>query len=163
MNNKLKLGFIISAMTLMPGLAFAQWRVLSWGDLVDFFYDVIYTLIPIIVSLAVLVFIWGVFRYVVSPNEEDKARGKQVMIWGIVGIFVMVSVWGLVNIIEGTLGLDSDRYRGNFPEVPEPESRSGPSGNNLVNNNPSNTTDSDPYYWIPPNDDGVSPVPYEDL
>ena len=131
---KMKKLFALVLPFLVPTLAFAQvdTSISSFDDILLFVSRIINSLIPIIISLAVLVFIWGVFRYVVSPNEEDKARGKQVMIWGIVGIFVMVSVWGLVNIIEATLGLDSDRYRGNFPEVPEPESRSGPSSNNLL-------------------------------
>ena len=60
--------------------------------------------VPLIISLAVVWFLFQVFRYAVAGNEEDKAKAKTQMIWGIVGIFVMVSVWGLVAILQSTFG-----------------------------------------------------------
>jgi|SRR3989344_3587317 len=101
---------------LVPALAFAQvdTSVSSFDDILLFVSRIINSLIPIIISLAVLVFIWGVFRYVVSSDEEAKGKGKNLMIWGIVGIFVMVSVWGLVNVLRNTFNLDTNR-----PDVPE--------------------------------------------
>ena len=36
---------------------------------------------------------------------EDKETGKQIMIWGIIALFVMVSVWGLVNVLSNTTGI----------------------------------------------------------
>jgi hypothetical protein len=65
-------------------------------------------LVFLIVGLAVVYFLWGVAKFVLAVNEE-KARdeGKKQMIWGIIGIFVMVSVWGLVNVIAGTFPLNN--------------------------------------------------------
>lgn len=61
--------------------------------------------ITLIVSGAIVVFLWGVFKFVRSEGKEKEA-GKSMMVWGIVGIFVMVSVWGLVNILRGTFNLN---------------------------------------------------------
>lgn len=60
--------------------------------------------LPLIVSIAVVWFVYQVFRYAVAGDEDEKAKAKGQMIWGIVGIFVMVSVWGLVAILQSTFG-----------------------------------------------------------
>jgi uncharacterized membrane protein len=63
--------------------------------------------VPIVISLAVVWFIFNVFMYAVAGDEEKKASAKKQMIWGIIGIFVMVSVWGLVNILQSTFNTKS--------------------------------------------------------
>lgn len=69
--------------------------------------NVVDAIIPFVIGLAVLVFIYGVFNFVTSAGDEEaRANAKHLIIWGIIGIFVMVSVWGLVNILTGTFGLD---------------------------------------------------------
>ena len=53
-------------------------------------------------------FVWGVVQYVINADEESKkSKGKQFMIWGIIALTVMVSVWGLVKIVGDTFGIDS--------------------------------------------------------
>lgn len=63
-------------------------------------------LVPLLIGLGVVVFIYGVLILMFSEGGEKKEEGKQYMLWGIIGIFVMVSVWGLVNILKGTFGLN---------------------------------------------------------
>ena len=64
-------------------------------------------LVPLLIALAVVFFIYGVIISVFSEGGEKKEEGKQYMLWGIVGIFVMVSVWGLVAILQGTFNLQT--------------------------------------------------------
>jgi len=64
-------------------------------------------IVPLLIGLAVVVFIYGVLILMFSDSGEKKEEGKQYMLWGIIGIFVMVSVWGLVNILKGTFDLDN--------------------------------------------------------
>lgn len=72
------------------------------------FSKIVSALMPFIVGLAVLFFMWGVFQFIrASGNEEELTEGRNRMIYGIIGIFVMVSVWGLVNLLDKTFGLDS--------------------------------------------------------
>jgi len=59
-------------------------------------------LIPLAFVLALLFFFWGIAKYVWSVGEA-KDEAKSVMIWGIVALFVMSSVWGLVAFIQGEL------------------------------------------------------------
>lgn len=61
-------------------------------------------LVPVLFAIAFIVFLWGVFQYFIrgAHDEEEKEKGKSLMLWGLIGFFVMVSVWGLVNILVGT-------------------------------------------------------------
>ena len=63
-----------------------------------------YILNPIIgfmFAVAVVMFIYGIVEYIWSADNEDKvAVGKKHMIWGIVGIFVMMGVYGILNILS---------------------------------------------------------------
>ena len=78
------------------------------GDLLNYATCLlIKSVVPLIVALAVVMFIWGVVQYVINSDEEAKReKGKQFMIWGIIGLTVMVGVWGLVSIVGSTLGIE---------------------------------------------------------
>jgi len=63
-------------------------------------------LIPIVIGLALLAFFYGLVKFLFSNASADaKDDGKRIMIWGVVAMFVMVSIWGLVNFIQGTTGV----------------------------------------------------------
>src|SRR3989338_5699758 len=63
-------------------------------------------LVPVLFAAAFIVFLWGAFdTFIVGANNEEvKEKGKNLMLWGLIGFFVMISVWGLVNILTGTTG-----------------------------------------------------------
>src|SRR5690606_30841410 len=67
---------------------------------------IVQALIPIVIGLGVLVFLWGVLKYVLNSSDAGKAEGRTFMLWGIIALFVMVSVWGLVNILRDSLELN---------------------------------------------------------
>ena len=69
--------------------------------------DFINVLMPFIISLTVLVFIWGIFRMVTSADGSAREEARGYITWGIVALFVMVSVWGLVNILVSSFGLNN--------------------------------------------------------
>lgn len=72
------------------------------------------SIIPLIFTIAVAFFVWGVVQYMLADaNEQKRETGKQYMVWGIIALTVMVTMWGLVNILAGTFGLDS----GFIPQV----------------------------------------------
>ena len=72
-----------------------------------FIGGILQPIVPLLIGLGVVVFIYGVLILMFSEGGEKKEEGKQYMIWGIIGIFVMVSVWGLVNVISGSFKLDN--------------------------------------------------------
>ncbi|MFA5998005.1 MAG: hypothetical protein WC814_01270 [Candidatus Paceibacterota bacterium] len=64
-------------------------------------------IIPLIFALAFLVFIWGVLKYFIFSigDEGKRSEGRQFVLWGILGMVVLLSVWGFVNIVLSTLGI----------------------------------------------------------
>ncbi len=88
------------------------------GSLIDGITGVFKTLIPIMLSLAMLVFFWGLVKFINHADDEKAvAEGKGLMVWGMIGIFVMVALWGIVGFIQNQLGLDSGAAVGTLPSM----------------------------------------------
>lgn len=61
-------------------------------------------IIIIIVSLSLLSFLWGLARFILSAGSDTgREKGKKIMVWGLVALFVMVSLMGIVTLIRVTL------------------------------------------------------------
>lgn len=68
--------------------------------------------IPLLVGLAVVGFVYGIIKYFLNPdNEEKRKQGKSFMLWGFIALFVMVSMWALVGLFTGT-------FTGGNPVIP---------------------------------------------
>lgn len=76
-------------------------------------------IIPLLFSIALVFFIIGIVKFFVG-GEEKLAEAKQMALWGIIGLFVMFSVWGLVNILINTFGFSNQ-----IPGLRGPGSTSG--------------------------------------
>lgn len=81
----------------------------TFCSVIDFFLLQINRAIPILISISLIVFVWGVFRYV-SYEGDDRQKSRNVMLYGIIGLFVMISVWGLVALVYNTLNLNNSNY-----------------------------------------------------
>lgn len=104
-----------------PLFAFAQYGNLNQ---VDSFVDNIVkfmngTLVPAIFALAFLVFLWGMFNTFIlgGGDEEKQEKGKQLMMYSIAGFVVMVSLWGIVNLVADGFGFQNSEIR-NIPNLP---------------------------------------------
>ena len=64
--------------------------------------DLFSAILPLILSLAIIYFLWGLTRYMLKAGEE-QADARQQMVWGIIILFVMVSIWGFVSILSATI------------------------------------------------------------
>jgi TRAP-type C4-dicarboxylate transport system permease small subunit len=79
----------------------------------DFLHKVIEHIInPIIILLfavAIVVFLYGVFEYAKNAdNQESRATGSRHILFGLIGLFIMVSVFGIINIIVNTIGANPE-------------------------------------------------------
>ena len=63
--------------------------------------------IPVLIGLGVILFVWGVVMYVLASEEEAKKAGRDRMIYGIIGLAVIIGLWGLVRILTNTFGVDN--------------------------------------------------------
>ena len=65
--------------------------------------------VVLLVSFAVIFFIYGITKYITAGEDEDKRnKMKNLMIYGIIGLFVMVSMWGLVIFLGTTFGIEQE-------------------------------------------------------
>ena len=92
--------------SLKPGASCSN-KIKTFGDIFTFAACVINSfLLTIAVTFAVIYFIWGVVRYVLSADSvEERKKSRQVIIWGVISIFVIVSVWGIVAAFRTILGI----------------------------------------------------------
>ncbi len=61
-------------------------------------------LIILMFALAVVYFSWGLAEFIRGQDSEDAiAKGKQHMLWGVIGVFIMMSVWGILGLIQKTV------------------------------------------------------------
>ena len=77
------------------------------GDIITTVGGLINKVIPLLISVGVVYFVWGVVQFVIADGEEAKTKGRDHMIYGIVGLMAIFSMWGLVNIITKTFGINS--------------------------------------------------------
>ena len=104
------LPFLLFVVLLMPGSALAV-QDLSTGNIGLFIGNIISfinrILVPLVFAIAFLVFIWGMFQTFIlgGGDEEKQSKGKQLMLYAIVGFVIMVSIWGIVNLVAGGFGL----------------------------------------------------------
>ena len=83
--------------------------MLSTQALVNNFTNVIVNpIIALLFSVGLLLFVWGIIEFLVGLNasgdSENKSCGKRHMLWGIVGMFIMVSAWAIIKFIDSSIG-----------------------------------------------------------
>lgn len=94
-----------NAMLSSPGMTFAQFIGSGSTGIMGIINVVI---VPVIFALSLLVFIWGVLKYFFINNGGDEgkvAEGRMFAMWGILGMVILFSVWGFVNLLLSTLGI----------------------------------------------------------
>ena len=102
--------------TTAPAMLFAQTYSSNGRDfagVVGIVLTTITYIVPLLTAVALLVFLWGLARFILNAGSEDKvSEGKQLMIWGVIALFVLVSVWGIISLFH------SDLFGGTFSFPP---------------------------------------------
>jgi hypothetical protein len=81
------------------------------------FNELLGAVLPFLIAIGVVIFVWGVIQYVIASDEEAKSAGRDRIIYGIIGLVVIVGLWGLVRIVTNTFGLNNQANI-QFPTVP---------------------------------------------
>lgn len=113
---------------LLPALVLAQGKITTFEGLVNKVINIIQYVIPLIFSIALVAFLWGIFQYFFS-GAEKKEEARDFLLYGIIGLFVMISVWGLVKILTSTFPLDTAQPK--LPTLGTGGSSSGVGGSNF--------------------------------
>ena len=94
---------VLGVLFLAPvSVAFAQ--LTNIESIVESLSGIIALLIPIAAALALLYFFWGLARFILAAGDpEARAQGRQIMIWGVVALFIIASVWGIIQFLGEAL------------------------------------------------------------
>ncbi len=63
--------------------------------------------IPLLIIVATIYFIWGVVKFIMTSDPEEKSQARNVMIQGIIGFVVIFALWGIVSLVMHTFGVDN--------------------------------------------------------
>lgn len=74
-------------------------------------------LLVFLLAVAFIAFVWGVLKYFIFTVEGDRAPAKSLIVWGIGGFVLILTLFGIVNLLVDFLGLGEDtlRYLPSFP------------------------------------------------
>lgn len=93
----------------LMAMPFAAGAVENADDIFSLVEDILGKLAPMLIAIAVIVLLVAIINYIrAGEDEEKRGKAKNMMIYGIIGLFVMVSLWGLVAILSGTFNLNTD-------------------------------------------------------
>lgn len=97
--------FAISSVLLLlfPVVVGAQLRGTPIGNIFQTIFDIVGQVIYIIMGVMTAVFLWGMVKYVSAGGDEKaKEASKGYIKAGIIGLFLSVAIWGIVNVIART-------------------------------------------------------------
>lgn len=99
---------IALTLALAPLSAFAQ-PISNVNDVTSKLTSIGNTFVTLLISFAVIYIIYNVVRYLIASGDPEKRKeGGMGILWGVVGLFVILSIWGLVAILTNTFGTQNN-------------------------------------------------------
>lgn len=108
----IKKAFLVFALLALPLIAEAQ-ALQPLHNLVSSLSELVRRLVPLLIGVAVLAFMYGLVTYILRRNDD----ARRVMIWSLVALFVMVSFWGIITLAQSALGINPN-VAPPVPQVP---------------------------------------------
>jgi hypothetical protein len=100
-----KIYLLSSLYLIFPAISFAALDGIK-GFLTAFKTSIIDKLIPIIFGLSLIYFFWGISQFILnSADQKKRDEGKSKIIWGVVALFVFVSLYGILALMGTILGI----------------------------------------------------------
>ncbi|KKU58665.1 MAG: hypothetical protein UX81_C0018G0007 [Parcubacteria group bacterium GW2011_GWA2_47_12] len=115
--------FLVFAQTLRNQLLLNPAARTPLGNIVLILLDLLSLVSFIVGALTLIWFFWGIIQYVLkADNEEKQTEARSYMIYAVIGMFVMFSIFGLVNLVRNTFFLPGSPFirlnPGDIPIVP---------------------------------------------
>ena len=112
-------GIVGSALFLVPLFAAAQSTPQNITQLYALALSLFNSAIPVLIGATAVVFLYGVVKYVaVGGDSGDRDEAIAYILYGLIGLFVMLSLWGLVGILTGTFNFGGAAGGGGVPVLP---------------------------------------------
>ncbi len=109
---------IALTLVLAPLSTFAQ-TITDDTSLVKKAVELGNTAITILIAFAIIYIIYGIVRFLIagSGDPEKRKQGRDTILWGVVGLFVILSIWGLVAILKNSFNTQTRPPVDQFPSV----------------------------------------------
>ena len=79
---------------------------MTYAGLIGSVIGLINVIIPVLIGVAMIVFFWGLTQYIYQAGDtHSHDRGREIIIWGLASMFVMVSIWGIIALMREALNL----------------------------------------------------------
>ncbi|MFN3188481.1 MAG: hypothetical protein ACK42D_02985 [Candidatus Paceibacteria bacterium] len=87
------------------------------NSIIEFINDILF---PLALAIAFIFLIWGIVKHFVigADSDDGKSKGKQLIIYALVGFVVIFSFWGLIKLIQNGLGFTDTEIETNIPTAP---------------------------------------------
>jgi len=116
--------FTLLTLALLPAVTAAQGIAQSSnaGPFQDLLINILEfsdaVLIPFIIGIGFLFFVWGIFKYFIfgGADEEAKTQGKSLIIWATIGFVLIIIFWGVINLLTESTGLANSELQ-NIPTI----------------------------------------------
>ena len=115
---------VLGVLVSVPSLAFAQ-QLTTLQGVINYAARLGNAIVPIIISVGVIYLVINIVRwFIIEPGEERTAALYQVL-WAVLGLFLILSIWGLVNILRNSFSTNRTAPTSEFPTVFVPNIGSG--------------------------------------
>jgi tellurite resistance protein TehA-like permease len=75
-------------------------------DILNDIINILNILLPLLLALGVIVFLWGIVKYITAAGDEEKIKeAKKYIVWGLIFLAIMVALWGFVALINNLFGV----------------------------------------------------------
>jgi hypothetical protein len=109
----------ISLMAFSPALALAADPTIE--GLIGKIRDIMNLVNPLLMVIVFAVFLWGIIKFITAAGDENKRKeAKNYIIYGLIGIFVLIAWWGIIQIVLNTFFGGSSGSPGSSPSSPIP-------------------------------------------
>lgn len=93
-----KIAVILTSAFFVPAVAHAENINQFLSDIVSLIDN---ALIPLLLAVAFITFIYGVFKYFIagSTSREERQQGRTMVMYSLIGFFILLSAWGIINLL----------------------------------------------------------------
>ncbi len=107
--------------TLIPSIVFAiapEPSPTGLADILNTISKLLSSVIPILIIIAVIYFIWSIIQYTLSTDDEAKKGARKGIVTGLIGLFIIISFWGIVYVLQDTFNVSGARLnKQDLPQV----------------------------------------------
>jgi succinate dehydrogenase hydrophobic anchor subunit len=119
---QVKKAALVAASYALPVIALAQTgENITLNTLLDRTATLLNRVIVVLIVIATIIFMWGAIKLVTREEPKEREAAKKLLVWAIVGLILIVSVWAIVGAIVRFYGVEGTDIPGidKLPRVPD--------------------------------------------